>query len=451
MALASTRFEVISRSGGKAGKSFSATAAAAYRSAEKIKDERTGEIHDYTKKQGVVYDEILLPDNAPERFKSRSTLWNEVEQIEKRKDSQLARSVYFALPRELTREQNIELSREIAREFIKQGMIADLTIHAEDGNPHAHILLTMREIEQDRFGEKNRAWNAKENATLWRKEIEKQTNQALERYGHEQRIDMRSYAEQGKDQIPTMHLGHSTHQLEQKGIETDRGNINREIQRDNQRLQELRAEQIQLERELEQIKQEQERSQTAGQGKEEGKKSLWETWQEWFEQWRQSETPVEARKPPEPERPPERSAFRQRYDEATERHQVKRDPDRLPRHYQKPSEPPRTPELTRQPEPSREPTPSPQRFADRYKRQPEPTPPTFDEIIKRNAERYRQQQEAKIEALRRELQELKAQLERTPMQWMQEQLKEAELRRLEREHHERQQHPERVQDRGRER
>ena len=133
------------------GKGKSAVAAAAYRSGEKLTNEYDGITHDYTRKGGIVHTEILLPDNAPPSFSDRSVLWNAVERIEKAKNAQLAREIEIALPHELTREQGISLVREYVKDnFVTVGMCADVCLHDKnDGNPHAHILLTMRPIEQD--------------------------------------------------------------------------------------------------------------------------------------------------------------------------------------------------------------------------------------------------------------------------------------------------------------
>jgi len=133
------------------GKGKSAVAASAYRSAEKITNEYDGMIHDYTKKGGVTHTEILLPDHAPKKYFDRSTLWNAVEKIEKNKNSQLAREIELALPAELSSEQNLSLVREyVNQNFVSVGMCADICIHdKKDGNPHAHIMLTMRPFEED--------------------------------------------------------------------------------------------------------------------------------------------------------------------------------------------------------------------------------------------------------------------------------------------------------------
>ena len=155
---------IISRSQGR-----SAVACAAYRSAEKLVDERSvKEHHDYTHKQDVAFTEILLPENAPTSMQDREKLWNMVEAIEKRKDAQLAREFNFALPCELTLEQNIVLARDfVTQAFVSQGMIADLCIHNdktgdEQLQHHAHLMLTLRKVTLDGFGQKERAWNARE-------------------------------------------------------------------------------------------------------------------------------------------------------------------------------------------------------------------------------------------------------------------------------------------------
>lgn len=145
MAIYHCSIKVISR-----GKGKSAVAAAAYRAGEKITNEFDGMTHDYTHKGGVVHTEILLPDHAPAEYTDRAVLWNEVEKIEKAKNAQLAREIEIALPRELTREQGISLVREyVERHFVAAGMCADVCLHdTGGGNPHAHIMLTMRPFDE---------------------------------------------------------------------------------------------------------------------------------------------------------------------------------------------------------------------------------------------------------------------------------------------------------------
>jgi len=133
----------------------------------------------------------LSPDRSPAWAQDRGQLWNQVEKIEKRKDSQLARELNVAIPKELTRDQQIELVRNFAKEqFVAKGMIADVTMHhLNSENPHTHIMLTTREIGHEGFGKKKRDWNDRELLKDWRKEWAEQTNQALEKLGVLERVD----------------------------------------------------------------------------------------------------------------------------------------------------------------------------------------------------------------------------------------------------------------------
>ena len=194
---------VISRSKGK-----SAVAAAAYRSASVLKDERSGEIHDYSKKGNVAWTMILAPDFAPDWVGNREELWNRVEAQESRRDSQVARECLVALPKELALEQNIVLVRDFAlKEFVGKGMIADVALHDISGNPHAHILLTMRSLETDGFGLKNRDWNHRSLLKQQRQSWEDCCNEALESAGIDERVDHRTLAAQEIIRIPQIHLG----------------------------------------------------------------------------------------------------------------------------------------------------------------------------------------------------------------------------------------------------
>ena len=265
MAIYHLSIKIISR-----GKGKSAVAASAYRSGEKIKNEYDGIVHDFTRKGGIAHTEILLPQNAPQEFSDRGTLWNSVEKIEKSKNSQLAREIEIALPKELDREKQIELVREYVKEnFVKVGMCADIALHdKDDGNPHAHILLTMRPLNEDKtWGAKSKKeyildengekvklkngnyktrkintvdWNEQDKAEHWRKAWADITNKYLEENNIQDKVDHRSYQRQGIEQIPTIHLGVSATQMEKKGIATDRGNINREIRKQNRLLQEIK-------------------------------------------------------------------------------------------------------------------------------------------------------------------------------------------------------------------
>ena len=251
------------------GKGKSAVAASAYRSGETIKNEYDGIVHDFTRKGGITHTEILLPQNAPQEFSDRGTLWNSVERIEKSKNSQLAREIEIALPKELDNEKQIELVQEYVKEnFVKVGMCADIALHDKnDGNPHAHILLTMRPLNEDKtWGAKSKKeyildnngekiklkndnyktkkidtvdWNEQDKAEQWRKAWADIANKYLEENSIQEKVDHRSYQRQGIEQIPTIHLGVSASQMEKKGIATDRGNINREIKHQNKLLREI--------------------------------------------------------------------------------------------------------------------------------------------------------------------------------------------------------------------
>ena len=252
------------------GKGKSAVAAAAYRSGEKLTNEWDGLTHDYTKKGGVVHSEILLPAHAPPAFSDRSTLWNSVELSEKSNNAQLAREVEIALPVELSGEEQTRLVREYcSSQFVSKGMIADFNLHdTGGGNPHAHILLTMRPLDEkgawlpkskkeyvlDENGEKIRLpsgryktrkvdlvdWNNRENAEVWRRAWADLANEFLAQNDRPERIDHRSYERQGIDQIPTVHVGVSATQMEKKGIVTERGELNRNIKAANRILREIR-------------------------------------------------------------------------------------------------------------------------------------------------------------------------------------------------------------------
>ena len=253
------------------GKGKSAVAAAAYRAGEKLTNEWDGITHDYTRKGGVVHSEIMLPPHAPPSFSDRSTLWNSVEQTEKSNNSQLAREIELALPVELSREEQTRLVREYcSSQFVSKGMCADFNIHdTGSGNPHAHILLTMRPLDEkgawaakskkeyvlDESGEKILLpsgryktrkidlmdWNRQENADLWRKAWADMANDFLEQNGSAERIDHRSNAERGIDEIPTVHMGVAACQMEKKGIATEKGELNRNIQKANRLIREIRA------------------------------------------------------------------------------------------------------------------------------------------------------------------------------------------------------------------
>ena len=246
-------------------------AAAAYRSGEKLVNEWDGLIHDYTHKRGIVHKEILLPVHAPQSFADRSTLWNSVEKIEKSSDAQLAREIEVALPVELSPAAQLALVRSYIKDnFVAAGMCADFAIHDKGtGNPHAHIMLTVRPIKENgewgakcrkvydldergqripngKGGWKNHRedttdWNDQGNAEKWRAAWGACVNQVLEAAGRPERVDHRSYKRQGIEKIPTIHMGPAASQMESRGIVTEKGDINRQIAADNKLLKEIKA------------------------------------------------------------------------------------------------------------------------------------------------------------------------------------------------------------------
>lgn len=254
------------------GKGKSAVASAAYISGEKIKNEWDGVTHDYTRKQGVISKEIFLPDHAPKEYKDRKTLWNSVELFEKNSNAQLARNFIISLPKELSIEENKKMIEEyIQTNFVKEGMIVDLAIHDEsrEGNQniHAHIMTIVRPINEDgTWGQKSKkeyildekgekilnkngkpktrkveltTWNDKVNVEKWRENFSDLCNKYLERAGAEKRVDHRNFKRQGIKQIPTIHLGASASAMERKGIRTEKGDINREIKKQNELLKNI--------------------------------------------------------------------------------------------------------------------------------------------------------------------------------------------------------------------
>ena len=212
----------------------SCVAKAAYIAGEKIKNERDGVTHDYRRKHEVVHKEILLPAGAPERFRDRSVLWNAAEKKETRKNSQTARSIDAALPREISREEQIDLVRKFCdQNFVANGMCVDFAIHdKQDGNPHVHILLTTRRVDENGFTVKDRSWNDKAILEQWRESWADWCNHKLY-FISDERIDHRSYKDQGIDKIPAVHLGAGACAIEKKGKKTDRGLLNLQIEIEN--------------------------------------------------------------------------------------------------------------------------------------------------------------------------------------------------------------------------
>ncbi|MGJ4925649.1 Ti-type conjugative transfer relaxase TraA [Bradyrhizobium sp. HKCCYLS2038] len=239
MAIYHLHIKVIGRKAGS-----SAVASAAYRSGSRLRDERLGCDQDFSGKRGVVYSEVMLPENAPEAWSDRERLWNDVEASEVRKDAQLAREVEFALPRELSEAQGIELARDFVQgEFVGLGMIADLNVHwdrAEDGlpKPHAHVMLTMRAVDENGFGKKARDWNRNEMVERWRERWAEIANERLAELDIDIRIDHRSLEAQGIALEAQSQIGAPAKRIEIRGIagegsEADRADMHRKIARGN--------------------------------------------------------------------------------------------------------------------------------------------------------------------------------------------------------------------------
>ena len=267
MAIYHCSIKIGSRSNGQ-----SAIAAAAYRSGDKLKDNETGQISDYTKKSGIVFSEISLCDNAPAEYSDREILWNSVHSIEKNKNAQLWREFEVALPKELNRDEQIDTVRSFVKGLNEQGMCVDWSLHDKgDGNPHAHIMATMRSITEDgKWAPKSRKvydldengqrifqkvdksgkkqyknhkedyndWNRKERVEEWRSAWADCCNARL---SERDRIDHRSYERQGMDQIPTVHEGYAARQIAAKGGISERVEINNEIREKNSLLRKIAA------------------------------------------------------------------------------------------------------------------------------------------------------------------------------------------------------------------
>ena len=248
----------------------SAVAAAAYQSGEKLFCEYDQEVKHYPEKRGIVHNEILLPANAPLEYTDRNTLWNAAEAVEKQWNSQLARRWVLSIPREIPPDQYAALVRDFClQQFVSKGMCVDFAIHDKgDGNPHAHVMLTMRAMDErgkwlpksrkvyelDKNGERIKLpsgrwkshkedtvdWNDRKYGEIWRHEWEVIQNRYLEANNRPERVDLRSYERQGLDIIPTVHEGAAVRQMEKRGIQTNIGNLNREIKAANSLMKSIR-------------------------------------------------------------------------------------------------------------------------------------------------------------------------------------------------------------------
>ena len=249
----------------------SAVAAAAYQSGEKLFCEYDQQVKHYPEKRGIVHNEILLPANAPPEYADRNTLWNAAEAVEKQWNSQLARRWVLSIPREIPPDQYAALVRDFCnQQFVSKGMCVDFAIHDKgDGNPHAHVMLTMRAMDEhgkwlpksrkvydlDENGERIKLpsgrwkshkedtvdWNDRKYCEIWRHEWEIIQNRYLEANNRPERVDLRSYERQGLDIIPTVHEGAAVRQMEKRGIQTNIGNLNREIKAANSLMQSIRS------------------------------------------------------------------------------------------------------------------------------------------------------------------------------------------------------------------
>lgn len=266
MACPHMKISVRSRSGGE-----SAVAGSAYQSGENLYSEYDQRMKYYHYKANeVIAKGVLLPPNAPAEYADRQTLWNAVENGEKQWNSQLSRGIIVALPNEIPADQHEQLIRDFCQQqFVSNGMIADYAIHDKhDGNPHAHIMLTMRAMDEngkwlpkarkvydlDENGNRIRLpsgywkshkentvdWNDQGKAELWRSAWADLVNSYLEKLGRPERLDMRSYERQGKEELPTIHLGPAVAHMEAKGIRTEIGDYNRQIIKHNHLLADLK-------------------------------------------------------------------------------------------------------------------------------------------------------------------------------------------------------------------
>lgn len=252
---------------GSRSKGQSAISASAYRAGAKLKDYETGLTSDYTRKHGVCFSEIALCANASQEYMNRETLWNSVHKIEKNKNAQLWREFEVALPQELSREEQIDIVREFVKQLTDSGMCADWALHDKgDGNPHAHIMTTMRSITEDgKWASKSRLvydldengkrifqkinkqgrkqykshkenynnWNAQERVEEWRALWAECCNKRLSKHD---RIDHRSYARRGIDQVPTIHEGYTARKIVAGGGDSPLVSLNNEIRQGNKIL-----------------------------------------------------------------------------------------------------------------------------------------------------------------------------------------------------------------------
>ena len=254
----------------KRSKGQTAVACAAYRSGEKLFSDYYGEVNDYTRKRGIIHTEILLPAHAPHEYTDRQSLWNAVEKAEPHPKAQLAYSFDIALQNEFSVEENIALARQfLLDEFVSRGMICDFAVHLPDRkdgiqNPHFHVLCPMRPLDENgRWGAKQRRvyrldengnqvlskdgqplfnavpttdWGSPETLEHWRKAWCDLCNAKFAEKGLDERIDHRSYERQGVELLPTVHEGPTVRAMEKRGIQTEKGSLNRWIKATNKMI-----------------------------------------------------------------------------------------------------------------------------------------------------------------------------------------------------------------------
>lgn len=253
---ANLHISTISRSGGRSAVGASAyrsgsavtarsvVACAAYRASEKLEDARYDKTHDFTRKENVLHSEIITPDGAPEWMKDRQELWNGVEAGEKRKDAQLAKEIILTLPRNLDLEQHKEVVRDFVKENLtSKGLVADFAIHspeASDGerNPHAHIMYTLRPVEDGKFGKKLSGYqggllDSKQCLQQMRHSYESILNDASEKADSEIHFDLRSLKDKGIERQPQPKIGPKVTYLEKRGYETEWGKEVRQVAHQN--------------------------------------------------------------------------------------------------------------------------------------------------------------------------------------------------------------------------
>ncbi|MER0234737.1 MobQ family relaxase [Enterobacter hormaechei] len=199
MAIFHLDFKIVKRSEGR-----SSVAKAAYHARTRITDERTGDTYDYSRRTDLYGHFILAPVNAPEHIVKDSTaLWNEVERVERQQNGQTARYFDVAIPAELNNDDKKKLVLEYCQKnFVEKGMIADIAFHDLDSdNPHAHVMLTLKTIDKNGFGKKERSWNDRKLSVLWRESWSSMANSYLAAAGSPERIDHRSLQAQHEEAL----------------------------------------------------------------------------------------------------------------------------------------------------------------------------------------------------------------------------------------------------------